>query len=214
MSRYLPVMFDTAGMKVLLVGGGEVAERKVEKLLATEADVTVVSPSFTAELEALSGRDSLKLVNRKFKPEDVRGVELVFVACGEVEAKQEVLKECKKNKIPVNVVDEPKSCDFILPASLRRKDLVVAISTSGKSPALAKKLRRHLEEELGEEYGDFLQALGDIRPEVLARIDSFERRKSFFESVVYSDILENYLDGRIDDMKQEIRKRLESFLKE
>ena len=91
---------------------------------------------------------------------------------------------------------------------------MVAISTSGKSPALAKKLRRQLEEELGEEYAGFLEALGDIRPEVLEQIDSFDRRKSFFESIVYSDILENYLGGRIDDMRQEIRKRLKSFLEE
>jgi precorrin-2 dehydrogenase/sirohydrochlorin ferrochelatase len=176
--RYLPIFLDVAGRECVVVGGGEVAARKVESLLEAGARVTVVSPRLSTKLEALAARGMLKHVARSYQPGDIGGCSLVYAATDDPKLHRELAAEARALGVPINVADVPELCTFIAPAVVKRGALLIAISTSGASPAFAARIRRTLEQEFGVEYAMTIEVLRAARRRLQAdEIDPAERMR-------------------------------------
>lgn len=163
---YYPLFINLRGKKCVVIGGGQVALRKVIPLLECGAEVTVVSPGFVPELKRLKGKKAIALAQRSFKPEDLKDAAFVIAATDSKEINQEIAERGKKQGALVNVVDDPEDSDFIVPSFFRRGDLTLAVSTGGASPAFARKIRAWLEESIGEDYGDLLSLVKEVRGEL------------------------------------------------
>jgi precorrin-2 dehydrogenase len=187
---FYPLFMDLADRAVLVVGGGAVAERKVESLLEAGARVTLVAPEITMSLQALADSATIQLLKRGFSENDLEGALLVISATDDVTIQQQVAAAARKRNILVNTVDQPRLCDFIVPAVIRRGDVILAISTGGKSPALAAALRAKLENVITDDTARAAQVLGQIRSEVHAKFSDAVRRKEAFERIVNSGILD------------------------
>jgi siroheme synthase-like protein len=164
--RYYPIFLNLQGKKCVVVGGGKVALRKVTTLLACGTDIRVISPKPHAEMSKFFKNKAIQLVRRNYEPGDLKGAALSIAATHVKKINRKVAEEAKKNGTLVNVVDDPESSDFIIPSFFRRGDLSVAVSTSGMSPALAKKIRAKLEKNIGMEYAYLLSLIGEIRSEI------------------------------------------------
>ena len=160
---YFPAFLNVLGKKCVVVGGGNVAVRKVRMLLECGANVTVISPTLLQNLAQLAKKKSITVIRRNYKPVDLERAVLVVAATDVKEVNRKVANEANGRGILVNVVDDPDSSDFIVPSTIRRGDLTVAISTAGKSPALAKKIRRNLERRFGKEYATLVSLIGKVR---------------------------------------------------
>lgn len=202
MVKYYPVMIDISNKSCVVIGGGKVAERKVLSLLRHDAKVTVISPNITEKLKELQGKDKIKWMKRAYQWGDLHGYYLVYIATDNKKINERCLEEAREENVLVNVVDQPAKCNFIVPASIRRGDLHITVSTNGKSPMLSKKIREDLEETFGEEYVEYIKALGDLRKIVLKEIDDVEIRKKVFQQCIYSDLLKQYKSGEIKDIKK------------
>ena len=180
MATLFPIHLNLEGQRVLVVGGGQVALRKVELLLDAGARITVVSPQICPDLDSIEGLDVRR---RPFEPDDLDGCMIAIAATDDAEVNRKIVREAHKRRVLVNVVDQPELCDFYVPASIRRRRLCVAISTGGASPSLARRLRRELERQFPAEYGQFLDLLAEMRQTVLDRIDSEDARREVFAQI-------------------------------
>ena len=207
--HYFPINLDLRGKRCVVVGGGGVAERRVEVLLDCGADVLVVSPKVTTVLEELAGRGEMTLVERPFAPEDVRDAFLVMSATDDREVNAEVSRLARNAGILVSVADDPAISDFIMPATVRRGAFQISVCTSGKSPALAKRVRQELEGSYGEEYGLLVEILGDIREAVKAEHADQGDRQAVFESILDSDVIDLLAAGKVAEAKSRVRQILE-----
>ncbi|MFC2005234.1 bifunctional precorrin-2 dehydrogenase/sirohydrochlorin ferrochelatase [Chloroflexota bacterium] len=169
MSDYYPVFLDVRGKRCVVVGGGEVALRRVKGLLQHGANVVVVSPELCSPLNRLAGGGTISVCHKEYTPGDLKNAFIVIAATDDVDVNIRVVKEARRKRIPVNVVDNLEQSDFILPSSLNRGDVTVAVSTAGKSPALARKIRTHLEEIISPEYASLVQLIGEVRSELKAK---------------------------------------------
>jgi len=174
----------------VVVGGGKVAERKVKGLLSCKAQVKVISPDLTKELLQLQAEGKLEWLNRHYCRGDLAQTFLVIAATDDEQAQQLVQEEAAQLNTLLNVVDVPQRCNFILPATVRRGDLTIAVATGGKSPALAKKLRKELEKKIGPEYTILVNILGTLRPQILAAGLSQQENELLFHKVLHDDMLE------------------------
>ncbi|MCJ7616097.1 MAG: bifunctional precorrin-2 dehydrogenase/sirohydrochlorin ferrochelatase, partial [Desulfobacterales bacterium] len=181
--RYYPVSLDIQNRKCLVVGGGSVGARKVMTLLECGAIVTVVSPDVAEELLELAEKKMIELKKRHYKPSDIDGIFLVIGATDNEKLNWQINKDAERQNKLCNIADRPEACNFILPSIVNRGNLVIAISTSGKSPAFAKKIRQDLEKEFGEEYDEFLQLMGAIRKKALSEKHEPEAHKHLFEQL-------------------------------
>lgn len=189
MHHLFPINLNLRDRKCLVVGGGSVAERKVRGLLQCGADIWVVSPELTEYLQKLAEEDAINVVNRQYTTDDLHGCSLVISAVDDSAVNSRVADDCFERNIPVNVVDDPARCSFTVPSVLRRGSLCVTVSTDGKSPLLARKIRERLEELFGEEYAEFLDLMGEIRSRVLRDVPDRETRRKIFGCLIDSDIL-------------------------
>jgi precorrin-2 dehydrogenase/sirohydrochlorin ferrochelatase len=164
--RYYPVFLDIAGKPVIVIGGGNIAHQKVVGLLKAGADVTVVSPELNHEMATLSDGGSFRHLKRDYEPGDLDGYTLAFVATDDRSVNSTVADEGKSRKVWVNAVDDPPYCDFIMPGIAQKGDLIIAISTSGRSPAMARKMREEIEEFLTEDYAAMLELAAEVRAEL------------------------------------------------
>lgn len=187
---FYPLFLELQDRSVLVVGGGAVAERKVESLLAAGAAVVLVAPVVTSSLSELGSSKTIQLRLRKFAESDLEGIVLVISATDDPAAQEQIAAAARSRSIPINTVDQPNLCDFIVPAIVRKGDIVVAISTSGRSPALAAALRAKLENVITDDAARAARILGEVRSEIHARFPAPDRRKHVFESIVASGILE------------------------
>jgi precorrin-2 dehydrogenase/sirohydrochlorin ferrochelatase len=163
---YYPIFLNLRGKKCVVVGGGAVALRKVKTLLACGADITVISPNPHSELRKLFKDKAIRLFRRHYKRGDLKN-SIISIATTDVKGiNRLVAQEAKGKGILVNVVDDVEPSDFIIPSSFRRGNLSVAVSTSGKSPALAKKIRAELEKNIGMEYAYLLSLISKVRSEI------------------------------------------------
>jgi precorrin-2 dehydrogenase/sirohydrochlorin ferrochelatase len=208
MSRFYPVLVDLQGKKALVVGGGKVAQRKIETLLEHGATVQVVAKELTASLEELRRAGRIEFLGEEFSETFVDGVFVVFAATDDSSLNRRVSRTAQQRSLLVNAVDQPADCNFIVPSVLSRGDLVIAVSTSGKSPAFARKVRVELEQSFGEEYGLFLNLMGNLRKEILRLGLSQEENKSTFEDLVTSDLLSAIREKNWDLASQIVEKVL------
>jgi precorrin-2 dehydrogenase/sirohydrochlorin ferrochelatase len=169
MPDYFPAFLDLRGRRCLVVGGGEIGERKTHALLDCGARVTIVSPSVTHRLAALVASGRLVHRARPFRRSDPRGCALAVAATGDPRVDRVVAAAARRWRALVNVVDRPQHCDFIVPAVLRRGELQIAVSTGGRSPAVAREIRRRLERFFGPEYGELISRAGEARNRARAK---------------------------------------------
>jgi siroheme synthase-like protein len=174
----------------VVIGGGKIAEGKVEGLLAAHAQVTVISQDLTPRLQELVEEMQLTYLARTYHPGDLSGAFLVISATDQTAINHQVWQEATANRQLVNVVDDIPRCNFIAPSILRKGDLTIAISTSGKAPALAVRLKERLQRELGPEYEHFLELAGELREPLARHVPDFETRKALWYELVDSEILE------------------------
>jgi precorrin-2 dehydrogenase/sirohydrochlorin ferrochelatase len=160
---YLPVWLRIAGERCVVIGGGEVAARKVDALLAAGGVVTVVAPQVCAALEGRAAANQVQLERRTYRAGDLRGARLAFAATDDAALHEALARDAAAANVPLNVVDQPAWCSFIMPAVLRRGGLSIGVSTEGRSPALAGRVRDDIAAALGPEYERAVDLLGRLR---------------------------------------------------
>jgi len=205
--RYYPVNLDIQNRKCLVVGGGSVGTRKVLTLLECGAVVTVVSSDVAEELLELAEKKMIELKKRPYESSDIDGMFLVIGATDNEALNRQINKDAEHQNKLCNIADRPEACNFVLPSIVNRGNLVIAISTSGKSPAFAKKMRQDLEKEFGEEYDEFLQLMGAIRKKALSEKHEPEAHKHLFEQLINRglvDMVRNHDEERINSLLLEI----------
>jgi len=163
---YYPVSLNIGRRKCVVVGGGEVALRKVKALLEHGASVEVISPDLCPELARLAESGKISVRNHAYEMGNLTGAFLAIAATDDGEINQQVAKEARSKSLLVNVVDDAENSDFIVPSYLRRDGLTIAVSTSGQSPALARKIRTRLEKEITDQYGTLTRLIGEVRSEI------------------------------------------------
>ncbi|MBE9551083.1 MAG: bifunctional precorrin-2 dehydrogenase/sirohydrochlorin ferrochelatase [Proteobacteria bacterium] len=188
--RYYPVNLDIRDQKCLVVGGGAVGKRKLARLVECGARVTVVDQAISDEIKALSGRHPIEIKEHNYRSSDLEGMFLVVGATDNDEVNSRISKDAAKKGICCNIVDRPKECTFVLPSVVKQGDLVITISTSGKSPAFAKWLRRNMSKDFGPEYGACLNLIGSVRQKFMRQGKSPEADKHLFEQLIDEGILE------------------------
>ncbi len=183
MDDLFPIFMKLAGRRCLVVGGGAIAEAKMEGLLRCGADVRVVAPKVTQGIREAAHSGAIDWEERTFVSADVAGVFLVIAATDSPELHEEIFRRCQEAGILCNAVDEPESCDFYYPAVVRRGSLQLAISTGGNSPFLAQRLRRELEEQFGADYAGWVEEIGRQRRELFQANISAESRRAILKEL-------------------------------
>ena len=205
---YLPIFLAVRDEPCLLVGGSHAAEPKARLLLRAGARLVVVAADLTPGLRDLTAQTGVTWHRRAFREADLDGVRLVIVSVDDEAIAHGVAAAARERGIPVNAVDRRPLCSFILPSILDRSPLVAAVSTGGAAPILARILRARLETVIPAQFGRLARFLGEIRPDVLARIADSARRRRFFEGVVDGPIGEQVLAGREDEARDAIASAL------
>ena len=208
--NYYPIFLNLKGKKAVVVGGGRVAERKILSLIKAGASVTVVSPSLTKRLLRVRSQKKIRHLPRRFRGNDLREAFLVVSATDSFATNREVAANAPAL---VNVVDVPSECNFIAPSVLKRGPLVIAISTSGVSPALSKTLRKELEGLYGSEFSAYLKFLKRVRVKALIEIGHRKRRETFLKSLASQKILLTLREKGIDAVKKVVTERLKKVVK-
>jgi uroporphyrin-III C-methyltransferase/precorrin-2 dehydrogenase/sirohydrochlorin ferrochelatase len=193
--NYFPVFFDLAGQKVLIVGGGEVALRKISLLQRTGASIMVVAPQIAPELLADASAGKLQVAIREFAPDDLDGARLVIVATSRRAVNRWIAKLSESRNIPVNVVDDREASRFIVPAIIDRDPVLVAISTGGTSPVLARRLRERLESLIPMRIGHLASWLKALRRSTREKLRDTDERRRFFEAIVDGPAARRFIEG-------------------
>lgn len=197
---YYPISLDLQNAPCLVVGGGRVGERKIKTLLSCGAVVFLVSRDLTPELKELVAQGRVVWLGPTYETGHLENKRLIIGATDDQDLNQRLSREARERGIFCNIVDNPPLCDFILPSLLRRGDLTLSVSTGGKSPALAKKIRQKLEQEFPGYYEPYVDFLGLIRSQVLSRGRSQQENQTIFEALVDAPIL-NWLEkGEVDSV--------------
>ena len=195
--RYYPIFVNLQGKRCLVVGAGQVGQRKITGLATSgAAEILVLDPGMTPALaEALGRLPAVRLAARDFTPDDLDGRFLVIAATDDEALNWTISRECAHRGILCNIVDQPEKCSFIVPALYTQGDLTVAISTGGGSPALARKIRQGLGEFLGGEYGALLMLMSRLRPLVLGLDLGSAANGAIFRRLVDSPLVEALEQG-------------------
>jgi siroheme synthase-like protein len=196
---YYPIYLEMNGRRCVVVGGGTVAERKVEALLEAGAAVTVISPVLTELLKRRVDEQRIGYNAKNYAPGDIAGYELAFVATDDSTINAVVYEEGKIRGVWVNAADDPAHCDFILPAVIRRGDLAVAISTGGGSPAAARAIREELDQYFTPDYAGFVQIAGEVRQEL--REKSLCASADRWNKALKGDFRRVIQKGRVEEAK-------------
>lgn len=187
--KYYPIFLDIKGKDCLVVGGGAVGARKAATLEKCGAKVTIISDRFSSGFDDLE-KTSICLKKKKYGKEDVKGMFLVFAATNNADLNQQIKNDASRLNILCNIADAPDNSDFLLPAIVDRGDLILAVSTSGSSPAMAKKIRKDLEDQFGPEYAQLLCLMGDIRKKLLSSGHAPDDHRKVFHTLIDKGILE------------------------
>ena len=205
---FLPILLDVRERPCLVVGGGDVAARKVALLLRAGARVTVLAPTLGAAFDGDLAAGRIVHSAARFQDENLRAYALVVAATDEIAVNQQVAAASKAWNIPVNVVDQPALCSFIFPSIIERPPLIVAVSSGGASPVLARLLRARLESLIPAGYGRLAALAGAFRDRVKARFKPPERRR-FWERVLQGPIAELVLSGRDGEARKALQEALD-----
>jgi len=192
--------------KCIVLGGGQVAERKICLLLEAGGQVVLISPEITEKLKSLVINNKIEYLNRKYKKGDLKGAYIVIAATDSPMVNKKIYEESSKSGIMINIVDAPELCDFILPSFIKRGPLMITVTTDGESPALAKKIRKDIEKIYGEEYGAFTTLLGSLRERIQEEIPEEKSRKKFWEILLESNIPQLLKERKKEDVEEIIEK--------
>jgi precorrin-2 dehydrogenase/sirohydrochlorin ferrochelatase len=182
------MMINLKNKKVTVIGGGKVAFRKVKKFLEFDCDIKVVSPLYVDKFESL--KDKITIIEDEYKKEYIKDSFLVVASTSNKELNEDIAIYCRENNILCNVVDDINLSDFIVPSSIKRGDLVISVSTMGKSPSLSSKIRKELEEKYDEEYEEYVNILGEMRALVLKKCNDESEKKKILNEIVNLNIEE------------------------
>lgn len=189
-SQLYPVSLDIDGKRCLVVGGGTVAARKIKALLLCGGKVQIISPQGCQPIVNLAESGAITWLQRGYRPGDVKEAFLVFAATDDPEVQKMVAEDAARHHVLLNSADNPPTSDFHVPAKIRRGDLVIAVSTGGGSPALARLLKMQLAREYGEEYGVLVELMARIRRLVVNRTSDTEKNKTLFQSILELPVLD------------------------
>lgn len=206
-----PVNLNINNRSCIVIGGGSVAERKVNALLAAGACVTVLSPEVTPKLTELIQQKRVVHVARTYVAGDVAGSFIVICATNHGEVNKLVADEAHKGGALVNVADAPELGNFNVPAQITHGDLLITLSTGGKSPALAKKLRAELAERYGPEYGIYLELLAEARVKMKKNMQSAKEREIFWRQAIDNEVINLLKDGNIKEAEAKINNAIGCF---
>ncbi len=206
MSEYYPILLKLDGKACVVIGGGRETGQRVLDLAGTGARVTLISRAAPAEVQLLVQEGRVCWKARDYQPGDLAGAFLVIACPEDRSLNREIWAEAETRGIAVNAIDDSPHCNFIFPAILRRSHIVVAVSSSGKSPALAARIRDRIAREFGSEYGEFAGLLGELRAEMIQRFPDFEQRKTVWYRLVDSGALERLKLGDSAGAEAALRK--------
>jgi len=206
---YFPIFLDIKKRPVLIVGGGEIAARKVALLMRAQAQITIIAPSLSNGLAELLAQGEVAYRAGEFKDDDLNGCALVVAATDDAMVNRAVFDAAEKRNLPVNVVDCPELCRFIFPSIVDRTPVTVAVSTSGTSPVLARLLRAHLETMIPASYGRLATLLATFRDSAKARFPAMKQRRHFWERILQGPATEMVFSGREQDATQLIQDALD-----
>lgn len=193
---YYPIYIDIEDRQVLIVGGGNVCARKAETMMRYGARVTIVSPAVTDEIEAWERGGMLAVKRKLYEEPDLAGASVVIASTDDPCVNARVARDCRRRRIPVNVVDVTHLCEFIVPAIIEKGSVQIAVSTGGKSPALARTLKEDLQRTIGPEYAEVNDLLGTLRKSAKKVLPTDVDRKRFFDGIIAAGLLDMLRDGR------------------
>ena len=203
---YFPFFMEIKDQHCLVVGGGMVALRKIEKLLLFGVKITVVSPAFCSEVEEMEG---IIRICRKFEQNDINGKLFVIGATDDEDVNGEISALCREKNVPVNIVDDPKKCTFFFPALVKEGEFVAGFSTGGGSPLAAQFIRKKVEDAVPEGFGQVVEVLSSVREQVKAEIHDIRKREKVFKEI-FALALEKAGNITEKEMNEIIRKEGEN----
>lgn len=203
-SSWYPVFLDVTGRLAVIVGAGPVAARKAESLAACGARVVVLAPEAGDGVRAMADSGSLEWRAKRFEESDLEGAVLAIAATGDAAVNAAISSACRELRVLVNVVDDLELCDFIVPAVVESGSIQIAVSTGGRSPALARRLRQALRPVVGPEYGEMNDLLGALREPAIASLPDDAARKRFFDSLLEAGVLELLRDGKREEARAKV----------
>jgi precorrin-2 dehydrogenase/sirohydrochlorin ferrochelatase len=193
-----PINLDLNKKKVLIIGGGKVALRKIKRLIYTGANIRIISPEIRQSIfEIIQTRENTTYCNRKFIEDDINNGFLIIAATDKTKINREIGQLARDNNRLVNVVDSQKLSNFTLPSVITRGDFLLTISTGGNFPGLSKVLRKKLELEFGEEYEFFLELMGQIRELIKERVEFEDKRRKIFCRLANLEIVKLFKNDRV-----------------
>lgn len=200
---YFPFMIDICDKKCLVVGGGNIALHKVKILLGFEVNILVVAQSFDEAFYALEKEEKrLRLLKREFLERDIEGMDFVVAATNQEKVNQHISDLCRQKNILVNAVDMKEACSFIFPAMIQEKDMLVAVSSGGQSPAAVSYLKKKLQTAIPDYYGEMTETIGEYREYILEQVPTAKKRKEIFYKLL------DYGEEHGGDIPEEVVKRL------
>lgn len=198
--RYYPVNLDVTNKHCLVVGGGRVGERKVKSLLGCGAKVLVIAQDVSKHLEALASEGLIEVRLGHYQSSDLKGKFLVIGATDDEDTNQRISQDAESLGVLCNIADRPQACSFVVPATVRQGDLLIAVSTSNKSPAVATWIRQGLEREFGPEYAALLNLMGAVRKRLKAEAKRPEAHKELFERLLNKGLLDMIRQDRTSEV--------------
>jgi len=193
---YYPIFLDIEDRPVVIIGGGNVCARKAETMMNYGAKVTIVSPDFTDEIEQWARDGRLAVRRKRYDESDLDGANIVIASTDDQRVNEQIAADCRRRRIPVNVVDVTPLCEFIVPAIVDKGSVHIAVSTEGKSPALARTLKEDLRRLIGPEYAEVNDVLGTLRESAKRVLPTDVDRKRFFDGIIATGVLDMLREGR------------------
>ncbi|WP_285904896.1 precorrin-2 dehydrogenase/sirohydrochlorin ferrochelatase family protein [Pseudodesulfovibrio pelocollis] len=208
--RYYPIFVNLENKGCLVVGAGEVGKRKIQSLIDSGAGTVTIIDTRPADPEMASvlSLDNVTFECREFRDTDLDGKFLVIACTSSEEVNWRISNLCADRGVLCNIVDQPEKCSFIVPATVKRGDLTVAISTAGRSPAMAKRIRKELQESFGEEYASLLTLMGRVRPLLLGLGMTTAENTAVLRSLVNSDLLVRIRVAELDAVAEILKESL------
>ncbi|MDE2801869.1 MAG: bifunctional precorrin-2 dehydrogenase/sirohydrochlorin ferrochelatase [Chloroflexota bacterium] len=208
-NKHYPVFLTVEGRRCVVIGGGTIAERKVEGLLDAGAEVTVVTPECTAGVRALADAGEVALVERAYEPGDLAGAFIAIAATDDSDVNEAVSREAAERNVPLNVVDVTHLCTFIAPSIVRRGPVTLAMSTGGLAPALARKLRESLEANDALAFADLAEMTARVRADLRGRSVTVDPEG--WQASLNSEVLELFQSGERERAEARLTELLESW---
>ena len=206
--EHLPIFINLKQKPVLVVGGGDIALRKINLLIKAQARVDCLSPFFCEGMNSLSRDNYVNLINKSFEPADIKDYSVIIAATDDATVNSSISSIAHDKRIPVNVVDSPALSSFIMPSIVDRSPVIIAVSSAGKAPVLARIIRAKLETVIPSAYGILAEIAGEYRQKVKDRFSKIKDRRAFWEATFSGVIAEKVFSGRINEAKNDIEKQL------